>query len=77
MLDLLIAALLGLAIGRLWPVCGQRWYAGTLRPSGRWRWLPLYLSPVFGDERHPFRTAIGFSVGIFGRAVWFARLDKA
>lgn len=57
------------------PVGDQRWYAGTHRLTTWWRWLPLYVSPVLSCARGwPFR--LGIAVGLFGRVVWVARLER-
>lgn len=46
---------------------------GHSRCHGWWRWLPLYVSPMFSDSRRPFRTACGVAVGVFGHFVYAAR----
>ncbi|MDG4792688.1 hypothetical protein [Micromonospora sp. WMMD1082] len=47
---------------------------GHSRLHGWWRWLPLYVSPVFEDRRYPFRTARGVAVGTFGRYCYAVRV---
>jgi hypothetical protein len=47
-------------------------HAGTFRSTSKsWRrWLPLHAGPVYTNNAHPWRSAIGFAVGSFGRYVY-------
>lgn len=46
---------------------------GVIKIHTWWKWLPLYASPMFTDNKHPFRSAVGFAVGSFGRSVYATR----
>ncbi|BET51782.1 hypothetical protein RGQ21_67640 [Kitasatospora aureofaciens] len=48
------------------------WF-GTFKLTGWWKWLPLYLSPVFTDNNKRLRSSIGVAVGSFGRAAYVMR----
>lgn len=46
---------------------------GTFRATTWRRWLPVHVGPLYWDHRRPFRTAVGISVGVFGRCVYVMR----
>ncbi|MFY1686304.1 hypothetical protein [Plantactinospora sp. WMMB782] len=63
---------LAILIGWAWPVGEQRWYAGVARLHGWWRWLPIYVSPMFWGNPW-YRHVNGIAVGSFGRYVYAFR----
>jgi hypothetical protein len=48
------------------------WF-GTFRIRSWWKWLPLYLSPVFKDNDKKIRSSVGVAIGSFGRAFYVMR----
>lgn len=46
-------------------------FRGTFRLPGWWRWLPVYVSPMFGQCPW-WRSVCGIAVGTFGRVAYVA-----